>query len=450
MGQGPIHGRSAARRGPEAMAETGLRPGSIRSVALIEPLGDWGIGGYAHELAEGLAANGVRVDVYTKQGSPLTSLPRRHRIFPVLGSFLWRQRDVLKAGNAAAGSRSVPHGPPVAAWRRRLRTRKATNLLRVVELVRHLERGGYDLVWTQWPMMGICGTAFWSLCSRRGIRTAHTVHNVLPHEERRGARSVCERVYRSAGHLIVHSEYAKGELEELFPGVSHKTIVAPHGLYSIFPRAPEARAPVRAQLGIGDREVALLFFGGIRPYKNIDAVLSSLAGPGLESVVLVVAGVEAGYPNLGCGDPLGRTRHLCKELGILDRVRLLPGPFGLQEAAELFEASDVLVLPYVKAYGSGLLLLGMTFQRFIVATATGGAEEYLAQYPAHVCSEGPGAQEIGRALVKAVGLNAQVPASERTRPPELEWPAIARQTLRELARNGGTGRSSGVTDPARG
>lgn len=408
----------------------------IRSVALIEPLGDWGIGAYAHELAEGLTAHGVRVDVYTKRSPDVGALPRRHRILPVLGRFLWRQRAVLEPGGvqepiAPAEGASGP-GEGRRPRQRRIRAAKATNLLRVVELVRHLERQGYDLVWTQWPMLGLCGTAFWSLCRRGGVRTAHTVHNVLPHEERRGARRVCGRVYGSADVLLVHSHYAREKLAEEFPAVAHKAIVARHGLYNIFPRVPDVRDAVRARLGIGERDVALLLFGGIRPYKNVDAVLQSLAGPGLGNVVLVVAGVESGYATPERGDALGRTRRACGELGILDRVRLLPGRPGLRETAEVFEASDILVLPYLKSYGSGLLLLGMTFQKFIVATRTGGAGEYVSKYPAHVLAEGPHADEVCRALQRAVNLSVRVPVSARRRPPDLEWSTIAREILDEL------------------
>ncbi|MGH9163286.1 MAG: hypothetical protein ACRD2X_25265 [Vicinamibacteraceae bacterium] len=39
------------------------RSGPVR-IALVDPLGDFGIGAYTYELAEGLAGNGVSVDVY--------------------------------------------------------------------------------------------------------------------------------------------------------------------------------------------------------------------------------------------------------------------------------------------------------------------------------------------------------------------------------------------------
>jgi len=42
---------------------------AARSIAMIEPLGDYGIGSYVYELSEGLAAHGVRVDVSTYHGT---------------------------------------------------------------------------------------------------------------------------------------------------------------------------------------------------------------------------------------------------------------------------------------------------------------------------------------------------------------------------------------------
>lgn len=415
--------------------------GMIKSVAIIEPCGDYGIGGYAYELAEGLAENGVRVDLYTDPSCTLRSvpLPRRHRLLPLLGSFMFRQRGdfpkepgVLPArppANTSAGSKRRPT----------LRSRSkvyglARQRLLPIELALHLKRSNYDLVWTQWPPIRPYGLEFWTVCRLLGLSVAHTVHNVLPHEPRPGDAAIYEAVYRKCDFLIVHSQCARNSLLAFCPKVDPKVIVAPHGLYTIFPRMPEARGETRNRLGIADNHVALLFYGCVRPYKNIDAVLQALPSPSLGNTVLIVAGREAFYDDLVPGEPLGRTRKRAEELGVSSRLRLIGGTLDLRETAEIFEAADVVLLPYIESYGSGLLLLAMTFGKLIVATRAGGMDEYLASYPQHVLIDRSDSATIAGGIARGMEhMLADREPHGSPRFPQLEWPNIARDILRQIS-----------------
>ncbi|HEX6879416.1 MAG TPA: glycosyltransferase, partial [Terriglobales bacterium] len=173
--------------------------------------------------------------------------------------------------------------------------------------------------------------------------------------------------------------------------------------------------------------------GGVRPYKNIDAVLKGLAlvDP---KVVLIVAGSESGYPDLVPGDPLGRTKRIAAELGISNRVRFLPGFAEYDALAKMLEASDILSLVYGKHYGSGLLSLGMTFGIHILATKAGGVEEYLDLYPSHTWVENESPEAIARSL-DAACTDLRKNGRSRIGPPrEFEWKSIAREALEHLGR----------------
>jgi glycosyltransferase involved in cell wall biosynthesis len=419
------------------------RPGDNRvpSIALVNPLGDYGINAYTFELAEGLAANGVRVDFYTNGASPLNELPavRRHSCYPVLGSVLFKQREVLRNGlmnpakaqlssSPAERTPSAPaaSGPAHGSFRDHIR-----QTVLGLELPLYLKKKGYDLVWTQWP--DIYGQGFWRHCKLLGLQTAHTVHNVLPHEASAGNLAKLRRVYDNSDFLIVHSEHTKDELLRLFPEAATSVIVARHGTYTAYQRIPEARDRVREELKISPGQVAGLICGGIRPYKNIDGVLQALADPKCAEMILIVAGEESGYPDSSPHDRLARTRRLAQELGVADRVRLIPRFLHASELAELFEAADVLVLPYVKNYGSGLLLLGMTFGKHIAATNTGGAAEYLALYPRHTLLKGIQPHEIAVGLGEIIKSAGAEPKSvPMVNIPELQWSTIAHNVLTAL------------------
>jgi len=383
----------------------------IRTVAIIEPLGDWGIGTYSYELAEGLAANGIRADVYTAEQAAVRALPVSpgHRTLPVLGTMLYKQRSALEGRpSTQASPASPPPAPEVpapagrAAARRHPFYRAARNFLASAELVLHLKRRGYDLIWTQWPDTSEYGLRFWHWCRRLGLPVVHTVHNVLPHEDSPRSQRTCRAIYRNAAALVVHSEYSRQELLRFCPEVAYKTLVSWHGAYTLYPRRPGARALLRRELNIGEDQPALLFFGGIRPYKNIDAVLHAFRDDRFRDAVLIVSGEEARYPDLVPGDRLGRSKRIARELGICDRVRFLYGPSPIEQFAQVLETADVLLLPYLKSYGSGALMIGLTFGLHIVATPTGGMDEYLRRYPRSTILAGASSDDLVRGMADAL------------------------------------------------
>jgi glycosyltransferase involved in cell wall biosynthesis len=290
-----------------------------------------------------------------------------------------------------------------------------------------------DVVWTQWPDVGTLNAGVRSAARRLGGRWVHTVHNVHPHEADTEAILRHAHAYRDARGLVVHSRVAAEQLVGAYPATRSKVIESRLGLYSVYPRRPAARDAIRRQLGVAVDDRVVLIFGGIRPYKNIDAALEALRDPRCNRIVLVIAGWEWGYPEAVIGDRLGRSRRLVCDLGVADRVRLLPGPFGRLQSAELFEASDAALLPYLQGSGSALLLMAMSFRKPVVLTDAGGMHEYVAEYPGAIPLHGATAHDI------AVGLGALEARDERfdeqlPLPAALKWPAIARETVGRIER----------------
>jgi glycosyltransferase involved in cell wall biosynthesis len=352
-----------------------------------------------------------------------------------MGTLLLKQRlsahssepRKLQAALSSTGIQTISEDLSQKTLRKSLR-----QVILPVEFLLHLRWRSYDLIWTQWPDLGAYGSHFWSMGHSLGMRVIHTVHNVLPHEENDVDLKRYAPVYYDSERLIVHSEFSKQELSRHFPGTESKSIVALHGSYTMFSRIPESRPLTRSRLGIDDHQIALLFFGGVRPYKNIDSILSVMADSRMEQVILIVAGRESGYADLDPNDSLGRTRRIAQNLGISDRVRFIPGILDLQETSEVFEASDLVVLPYRKSYGSGLLLLGMTFQKFIAATETGGMDEYLCDYPEHLLLQGPETPEVLDGLLRAVTILSSNRTPKQSNLDRFQWKQIAQNVLSEL------------------
>ena len=411
----------------------------MQQIAVLNPLGDYGINQYCHELAQGLGANGARVAFFTSSrcGLPPSSL---YECYPVLQSVLFKQRAALRNGKVAPECAGDAGGAYSSDWVQsalRLAPQKHSaytpnhSRLRAwaltVELALYLKARGYGVVWTHWPNLDSYERGFWKICRRLGLFVMHTVHNVVPHDS---ASVICETdraVYDAAHLLVVHSAFSRSAFVDAWPEFASKAAILPHGLYTIYPERMEARARVRSDLGVQPHQRIVLFCGGIRPYKNIDATVEALADSRCSEAVLVVAGQEREFAD-ATDDPLGHTRRLAKQFGIEDRIRLIPRYLSILELADLFAAGDMQALPYLKSYGSGMLLLGMTLGKHIITTRTGGAEEYLQQYPAATLLNGSGPLQICDGLADALG-RVRAPASPAPSLPHLEWRTIGRRSL---------------------
>jgi len=296
------------------------------------------------------------------------------------------------------------------------------------ELAFYLKRRRYDAVWTQWAELADYGR-FWQASKFLRIPIVHTVHNILPHERQEGDVSAYEKVYETARLLFVHSSQVREEFSSLFPDQASKAVVVPHGSYTLYNRRPEARSTVRSALEIPADAPVLLFCGAIREYKNIDAAIGALAQLGRDDVILIVAGSE---PD-GGPDPLAKTKETIRRAGVENRVRLVSGFLDRERMAEIFEASDVLLLPYSKSYGSGLLMLGMTFGKYIVATKP-GMEESAALYARSVVLDGADTASVLGGIKIAIDRVKTERKPFAGIPCEFDWVNIAATSLAQIER----------------
>src|SRR5579872_2615099 len=130
------------------MRKDGIMKKSLRSLAIICPLSDYGINGYSFELAEALGLAGLKVDVFTNHSS-IEDFPQAicHRRFPVLGGELLKQ---LKAAAMPRSPEARRAGSPVVAQDSpRQRSNSYAWVRRTIlgiELPLYLKYQGYDAV----------------------------------------------------------------------------------------------------------------------------------------------------------------------------------------------------------------------------------------------------------------------------------------------------------------
>jgi glycosyltransferase involved in cell wall biosynthesis len=138
------------------------------------------------------------------------------------------------------------------------------------------------------------------------------------------------------------------------------------GVNNTVPNTDLSPADARARIGLGPDERVLLFFGRISPYKGLEYLLSALERIPNPGYRLLIIGSVQNFPDYWSGI---QQRIQASGLGarIIQRIEFIP-----DEDTELyFKAADVLILPYVNIFQSGVLVLAYSFGLPVIAADVG-------------------------------------------------------------------------------
>jgi glycosyltransferase involved in cell wall biosynthesis len=139
---------------------------------------------------------------------------------------------------------------------------------------------------------------------------------------------------------------------------------------------PPPRSEARRRLGIDFVGPVFLYFGIIRRDKGIETLLEAAARLGGEEFRLIIAGFPMEYsaPDV---------TELVRRAGLADKVVLRLGYVAAPDVPAYFGATDVLVLPYARAYrgGSGPLTKGAcAYGRPVIATDVSGMGRFVQRH----------------------------------------------------------------------
>ncbi len=254
---------------------------------------------------------------------------------------------------------------------------------------------------------------------RRGAKLVWTVHNLQSHDGRHPGleRWLWRFLGRRLAGIIHLSETSRGELARLHPELAAKpAVVIPHGHFrAAYPASP-ARAAARAHLGLPADAPVVLYFGQIRPYKNVPALLAAWAPLAAAGARLVVVGRPASAADRAAVEAAARG---CA--GVDLRLALVPR----EEVPTYFAAADLVALPYREILNSGAALLALSFDRPVLLPRRGALAELAASLGAGWVRTYDGELTAG---VLQAALAAPQPGP-RAPLDHLDWPPLAAATL---------------------
>jgi glycosyltransferase involved in cell wall biosynthesis len=234
---------------------------------------------------------------------------------------------------------------------------------------RRVKRHKPDVLLLQW------WTPFWTpttavlatLVKRRtSTRILFLCHHISPPDGGPFDFTLARTVLSRGDEFIVLSESDYADLRRALPDASIH--LAKHPTYEIFSLGRRDREAARAQLGYGEQDNLLLFFGFVRRYKGLKLLLHALARvPDALNVKLLVVGEF--------WEPEAEYRALASELGITDRVQMINRYVPNEEMGLFFSPADVVVLPYLEATQSGIAQIAFGFDLPVITTSVGGLPE---------------------------------------------------------------------------
>ena len=289
---------------------------------------------------------------------------------------------------------------------------------------RELERGAPGLVILKWwlPFFGPSFASVVAPLRRRGTRVVLVCDNLVPHEKRLGDGPFTRWMLGESDGYLVMSESVERDLDRLKPGAPRRRVR--HPFYAQFDRHRFTRESARAKLGLAPDEEVALFFGYVRRYKGLDALLE--AWPRVRAqrpITLIVAGE--------CYEDAAPYRELAAKAGGEPGVRLLLRYAADDEVEALFKAADVVVLPYRSATQSGVTHVAYALGVPVITTDVGGlAETVKPEESGLVVPPGDG-DALAAAIVRYFeqGLSPRLRAGVAALQQEHSWSVLAAEVM---------------------
>lgn len=319
-------------------------------IALIDPsLFTWP---YDNALADGLKQNGHEVTLYTKH----LGRTEQGKNDPYI-------LELFYPGFQSSLAKRLPS-------KIFLVLKGICHIFSMIHLWFILKLNKPDAIHFQWTPLAIVDQFF--IPAFRSIApTILTVHDSSPFNnnpsaklQRIGAISIMAKF----DHLIVHTEKAEKAL--IGYGINPAIISRiPHGILDSIPEKSVVRAPAAMST---NGKVNLLLFGQVKPYKGTDVLIRALAklphATRNKCMLQVI-----GKPQMDM-EPLFT---LARELGVDSAINWDLRFVDEDEIAGIFEAADIMVMPYREIDASGVLMIALSVGRPIVASRIGLFAELL-------------------------------------------------------------------------
>ena len=206
-----------------------------------------------------------------------------------------------------------------------------------------------------------------------GMRVVITAHDVEAFKEGLSVPAFVRWVYRAAHRVIAHSQVAKRELVQELGIAEDKIDVIFHGNYVASVSPDITRDMGRAHFGIAPDKRVLVFFGQIKDVKGLDVLLQgfALAREKDKSLHLVIGG-RVWKTDFSKYAQIIESHGLAPHCSL--HIRYIPDA----EVPYFYRCADLVVLPHLRIYQSGVVLLAMSYGSPVLVSDIAGMLEAIS------------------------------------------------------------------------
>jgi beta-1,4-mannosyltransferase len=257
-----------------------------------------------------------------------------------------------------------------------------------------------------------------------GIKIVWTVHNITSHEP----KSInIEIFYRKifaklCNRIIVHCTFAKEEIVRLFNTKKNKIETIPMGNFVGKYKNKLSRYEARKILDVGKDELVFLNIGKIRDYKGIFDLTYAFQKNRNSGIKIFIIGKVS-------------DKEIRKRLNVSadqNKNIILKLEYIPDEDIQIYlNASDLLILPYKNILTSSTAILGMSFQKAVIAPSIGCIPELLAKQQRDLLYDLDEKNGLEKAISRALYLKDKLPEIGQQNYKEIEkytWNYAASKT----------------------
>lgn len=268
--------------------------------------------------------------------------------------------------------------------------------------------------WLKYPLLEGLMVRLFRLA---GIRTALTIHDLLPHYPKPWSRWLHAWYYLQFDKLIVHSARSAEALKGL--GVNTKPLVVPHGVYDIFRLGDLSREQVLPRFpNVNPGDFVVLYFGHIETRKGIlEFLQASERLAGQSGIKFLIAGKNDLH-----GDAAKVLEGFRGRPNVVIDDRLIP----FEEVQFYFACADIVALPYREGTTSGVMKLAMAFDRPVIAADVGDLREAMQDWPGRMIPVDDLAAGLTREIVNAERDYALLMATAEQATEKYSWQTIGK------------------------
>lgn len=232
-----------------------------------------------------------------------------------------------------------------------------------------IKKANPDMVIIPW-WVSFWTPQFWTIATMLKISTRIKIlficHNVVEHESKIIDKICTKIVLKKGDYFIVHSKEDLENLKKIIPGADVKQSF--HPTYEIFSSALVDKEEAQRKLCI--RGNTILFFGFVRPYKGLNYLIAAMPIiiKHVDIILLIVGEFWEGEEEY---------RRQIEDLGVGGNIKIINKYVPNEDVGLYFAASDIVVLPYVSATGSGIVQVAFGCSKPVISTTVGCLPEVI-------------------------------------------------------------------------